>query len=290
VVSQKRSFLRIIVIIATPARVIEQLFLKINCKTKETISLNIFFELFTGLPRQGPGSSECTQQAFAKLTGLAEKPRILDIGCGTGGQTIEIAKLSSGYVTALDTHQPYLDELELTAKQTNLLDKIYTINRSMFNMDFNSEQFDLIWAEGSIYIMGFAAGLETCRRFLKQGGYMAVSELSWLKNNPPQQLVKYWKKEYPGMKSMKENLAIINQAGFTEIAHFILPERAWWDEFYTPLEERAQILQKKYNGNTKKLQVVNETLKEIELYRKFPEWYGYVFYIMQKTSVNPPYN
>ena len=197
-------------------------------------------------------------------------------------QTIELAKVSSGHVTGLDNYQPFLDELELKAKKANLSNKIDTINCSMFKMDFEPEHFDVIWAEGSIYIMGFEPALRLCQRFLKQDGYMAVTELSWFKDDPPQEVLEFWETEYPEMKTIDENLKIINTCGYSRIAHFVLPGNAWWDEFYDPLEKRAQMLKKKYMGVTKKLDVVNETIKEIDLYRKYPEWYGYVFYIMQK--------
>lgn len=76
--------------------------------------MEFFFEIHQALPRQGPGSSESTRQAFNLLPELSSKPRILDIGCGPGAQTIELAKLSRGLIIALDNHQPYLDQLTTT--------------------------------------------------------------------------------------------------------------------------------------------------------------------------------
>jgi len=67
------------------------------------------FTLHEGLPRQGPGSSECTRKAFSFLSGLPARPEILDIGCGAGMQTIELARLCPGCrITAVDIHQPFL--------------------------------------------------------------------------------------------------------------------------------------------------------------------------------------
>jgi ubiquinone/menaquinone biosynthesis C-methylase UbiE len=42
---------------------------------------------------------------------LPRKPRIIDIGCGPGMQTVELAKLSKGSIEVVDNHQPFLDQL-----------------------------------------------------------------------------------------------------------------------------------------------------------------------------------
>jgi len=92
---------------------------------------DIFFEIFDELPRQGPGTHKATQKAF-RLTNLWSKAiQVLDIGCGTGAQTLTLAKLIKGKIIATDTHQPYLDQLSQKAKQENLSDKIICKNMNM---------------------------------------------------------------------------------------------------------------------------------------------------------------
>lgn len=244
--------------------------------------MDIFFEIHKDLPREGPGSIESTRRAFHLLKELPEKPAILDVGCGPGMQTILLARLSQGHVIGLDNHQPYLDRLEMKAREEELSDRIRTVNGSMFEMRFEKEYFDVIWAEGAIYIMGFEKGLKEWRHFLKVGGYMAVTEVSWLRDSPPQELFDFWDKAYPQIKSIDENLSLIEECGYCVISHFTLPEKAWWDDYYYPLEKRVRMLRKKYAGNKKALALLDEEDSEIELYRKYSKWYGYVFYIMQK--------
>jgi SAM-dependent methyltransferase len=60
--------------------------------------------------------------------------------------------------------------------------KITTLEKSMDALDFDDETFDIIWSEGAIYIMGFETGVKQWRNFLKPGGYLAVSEITWLTN------------------------------------------------------------------------------------------------------------
>jgi len=115
---------------------------------------DIFFEIHKDLPREGSGRDEYTQKAFEMIPKI-NQPNILDIGCGPGLQTIKLAKMSNGKIIAIDIHQPYLDQLKQTAKKEKLLDRIDIVNKSMVDMDFPEEYFDIIWAEGSIFIIGF---------------------------------------------------------------------------------------------------------------------------------------
>lgn len=243
--------------------------------------MDIFFEIHQDLPREAPGDNESTRKVFALLTNLPAKPSILDIGCGPGMQTIEIAKLMDGTMTAVDIHQPFLEELKRRAVAEGVSEKVITANASMFSLEFTANSFDVIWSEGAIYIIGFKKGLQTWRPLLKSGGYLVVSELSWLKSNPPAEIKQYWEANYPEMKTIEANLSLIEDSRYRKIGHYVLPESGWWDSYYIPLEEKIAVLRKKYKDNVAVNQELDSSLLEIELYRKYSDWYGYVFYLMQ---------
>ncbi len=123
-----------------------------------------FWRLRSGLPREGPGSDESTRKALQSVAAsLPEAPRILDVGCGPGMQTLVLARETGGHVTAVDRHQPFLDELNRRGARDGLTDRITAVNASMSALDFPDGGFDLIWSEGAIYIMGFAGGPDTLR-------------------------------------------------------------------------------------------------------------------------------
>lgn len=242
---------------------------------------DIFFEIHQGLPREGPGRNEYTKKAYEMLPKM-DQPKILDIGCGPGGPTIELARISGGDVFGMDTHQSYLDVLEEKIKKAGLSERMKALNGSMFAMDFPEESFDIIWAEGSIYIIGFEEGLNDWRRFIKPQGFLVVHEMTWLKPNPPKEIFDYWMKMYPGITTIPENLELIHPCGYKVLGHFPLPENAWWEEYYHPLEERINQLRAKYKENPETLRTLNSEQEEIDLYRKYSAWYGSVFYVMQK--------
>lgn len=81
------------------------------------MDISFIFTMHEGRPRQGPGKNECTKKAFSLLTNLPDRPEILDIGCGAGMQTIELARICpTCHVTAVDIHQPFLNDLAKRAE------------------------------------------------------------------------------------------------------------------------------------------------------------------------------
>ena len=246
--------------------------------------MGIFFELHQDLPREGPGDNPSTRKALALLVDLPPRPLILDIGCGPGMQTVELARCTNGKIIAIDTHQPFLEKLKQRAQAEGLSDKITAINMSMLALEFEAKNFDATWSEGAIYIMGFEQGLRACQPLLKPGGYVAVSEICWLRPQPPSEVQTFWAANYPGMRTVEENLEIVRAAGYREVGHFVLPPSAWWEGYYTPQEARIAMLRTKYRDDVEAIQLLDESQLEIDLYRKYSDWYGYVFYIMQKAK------
>lgn len=244
--------------------------------------MDLFFELHSGLPREGPGDNASTKRAFSYLKELPAKPFIVDIGCGPGMQTIQLASLTDGKIIALDIHQPFLDELSKRAKEQGVEEKIEIRNQSMLDLTFDKKSIDVLWAESSIFIYGFEKALQDWKMFLKNRGYFVVSELVWVKSDPPEECRRFWKREYLPMTSIENNIAMIRQGGYNLIQSFEIPKESWMKNYYTPLEKRNLTLQKKYKDDKDKLQFLKEAMKEIQIFKEYQEYIGYVFFILQK--------
>ncbi|GAB4282249.1 MAG: class I SAM-dependent methyltransferase [Oscillatoriaceae cyanobacterium] len=244
--------------------------------------MEIFLEIHKDLPKESPGGDEYTRQAFQILPRLSQ-PTILDIGCGPGAQTLELARLTDGKIIAINTHQPYLDSLELAAATSGLLNRITCLNRSMFDLSFLDTNFDLLWAEGAIYIIGFEQGLNQWRTLLKSGGYLVASELVWLQDNPPKIILDYWQENYPDIRTVEQVLNLIPGCGYDLVGHFTLPEQAWWN-YYLPLAARINRLCGLYANDSEALAVLENEQREIEMYRSYHDYYGYEFFVLQKRD------
>jgi SAM-dependent methyltransferase len=151
-------------------------------------------------------------------------------------------------------------------------------------LPFEKESFDLIWAEGSIYIVGLEMGLRQWRPLLRKRGAIAFTEVSWLEPNIPEELNRFWMDAYPAIASIAHTMKRIERAGYGLLDHFILPESDWWNDYYNPIEEKLPGLRDKYKDDAEALQVLLIEEKEIDLYRRFSSYYGYVFYIATKAN------
>ena len=207
------------------------------------------------------GFLKYTRKAFLRLPRL-EKPRILDIGCGSGVPTIELAKLSDGEVTGIDTDQSCLDELNRKIKEEGLSDRVKAINLSLFEMKFAGETFDVVWSEGVIGTIEFETSLKEWRRLLKHNGYLVI---------------------HYQVSRVADSLSRIPQYDYKLADTISLPADAWWTEFYKPLEEKMGALLHKYGNNSNALQLLKEFQSEMDMVKKNPRNFRAAFYIMKKV-------
>lgn len=220
-----------------------------------------FFEIYQEHLREvREGLNKYTRKAFQMLPEL-DKPHILDIGCGSGVPTIDLARLSNGEITGLDIDQSALAELERKIAETGLSNRVNTMKCSMFEMDFPDESFDIIWAEGSIHRIGFEKGLREWRRFLKPDGFLVVHD---------------------DIENTTNKVNQIPDCGYKLIGLFPLPEEAWWVEYYGPLEKRVRELRTKYRDAPEALKLLDEKQDEIDQFKKDPKSFCSVFLVMQK--------
>src|SRR4030042_2146034 len=206
--------------------------------------------------------SKYTRKAFAILPKL-DKPRILDIGCGSGIPTMELARLSQGEIIGLDIDQPSLDKLTRKIEQAGLSHCVKTVNCSILNREFPDGSFDVIWAEGSIGAIGFERGLKEWWRFLKAGGFLVVHD---------------------DLENLTRKREQISQCGYELINHFVLSENIWWNEYYAPLDKKLIEIRVKHTSDQKTIAVLNDGQRDIDTFKRDPKRYRSVFFIMRKSA------
>ena len=249
-----------------------------------THQFEVFLQIHNNIPREGPGDTNSTEEAFRKCNPLPENPEILDIGCGPGFQTIQLAQMTEGNITALDYHEQYLVSLKQKAADLGLESKIKCIRGDMNDMKFANESFDIIWSEGAVYIMGFKEGLKEWRKFLKPGGYLAVTELSWIEKNPPDEIKSYWAENYPDMLTTDQANNIAAELEYEIIDNITLPENAWFENYYDFISKKLPVMRLEFRDDDEALEVIENEETEINMYKQYCKYYGYVFYILRRID------
>ena len=243
-----------------------------------------FYEIYEAIPRQGPGNRESTERASRLLPPLTPSQRILDIGCGSGAQTIDLAQVTEAQIVAVDNHPPFVSQLARRATKMGLGERIIAQVGDMNDLHFPDGSFDVIWSEGSIFIIGFAKGLSTWRRLLAPGGYMVVSDFCWFHDNPPAELQELFLDGCWDVGDVEARRKAVAENGYRLLGDFVLPESGWWENYYVPLGECLERFRRSHAGNPEAIDVASRSQREIDLYRKYVGAYGYVFFVMQRDE------
>lgn len=201
-----------------------------------------------------------TKKAF-KLIPKYKNPHILDIGCGSGVPTIELAKISKGHVIGLDINEKSLDLLQIKINKLGLKNQVNIIKDSLSTMDFPKEFFNIIWAEGSVFVIGFENSLKNWRQFLKPKGFLVFHDQN---------------------KDKNKKLKLIKKYNYNLIAQFELSYHTWWLEYYTPLEDLIKKFNYRYPYDSKLNEYLNKDKIEIEKCKSDPTNASSFFVIMKK--------
>jgi SAM-dependent methyltransferase len=250
--------------------------------------LDLLIDLHVLNPRQGPGGEEQTGLAL-RLTGLdpGAPLTVADIGCGTGAATLALARLlPQAQITAVDFLSPFLATLQQRCEAAGVADRVTPLAASMDALPFAEARFDLIWSEGAIYNMGFASGVKSWRRFLKPGGWLVVSELTWTTEARPAALQAHWEREYPEVGTAAGKMRVLEQNGYSPQGFFVLPETSWRDAYYRPLQVGFGAFLNRQGHSEAAQAVVAENEHEIALYDACSAHFGYGVYVAKKMDAS----
>lgn len=242
----------------------------------------IFFEVHQDLYREGPGSTQCTWQAL-DLTGVDRTASltVINVGCGPGAQSLDLAaRLPAATLVSVDLQASYLRSLRARADASSAGDRIVPVQADMARLPLADGRADLIWCEGAAYIMGVAAALDEWWRLLRPGGAIAFTEAVWLRDDAPEPVRACWD-EYPAMADVPACRRLLDQRGFQRRGDFVLPPEAW-RQYYEPMSERLDRIEARYRGHREAQPALAECRSEIDVWRRFGDWYGYAFFVAEK--------
>lgn len=249
----------------------------------EDSQLKLLMDFHRDATRQGPGGEAETRRAL-ELAGLdrSHPLKIADIGCGTGASTLLLAKELDAEITAVDFLAGFLDELQCRALDEGVAGKITTLDCSMDQLPFAEREFDVIWSEGAVYNMGFEAGVTAWKRFLKPGGKLIVSEITWLSATRPPDLQSYWDEAYPEIDVASAKIAVLERHGYCPEAYFVLPPHCWVENYYRPMQRRFDGFLERHGRSEEARAIVAGEEREIALYEQYSTYYSYGMYLAKK--------
>ena len=234
-----------------------------------------FFAIFRGLERWGPGSKENTLKALQELN--TKPANILDIGCGPGAVSLLLAKHTDAAIVSLDNDEGSLEFLRNKAEQSGFGHRITPRCASMMDIPCEEQSFDLLWSEGSVYVMGFEKALKEWRKLLSDDGFLVVSDLVWLNDNPKPEFKTFWENEYPDMITAAQRIQQAEQNGYTVIKHFEYGADAW-NNYVEPLKGRMRELE----PDMPESRAIADLKTELEILGQHEGQFDYMMMLLKK--------
>ncbi|MEL7086376.1 MAG: methyltransferase domain-containing protein [Cyanobacteria bacterium J06597_1] len=246
-------------------------------------NLELLVDLHKHGDRQGPGGDSETNRAIT-LASLDESRwlKVADLGCGTGASTLCLANRLNADIVAVDFVPEFVDVLQSKVDASGLGRVVHPTVGSMEELEFSPNELDVIWSEGAIYNIGFESGVRYWRQFLKPNGVLAVSEITWLSDLRPDDIQSYWDAQYPEIETASAKIKVLEQAGYSPLGYFVLPERCWLDNYYHPLQGRFDAFLNRHSHNDEAQALVDAEIEEIAVFETFKLYFSYGFYIARK--------
>jgi DNA-binding transcriptional MerR regulator/cyclopropane fatty-acyl-phospholipid synthase-like methyltransferase len=233
-----------------------------------------FMKIFETLERWGPGSADDTLRALSALP--QEPARILEIGSGKGVATRVLAEHTEAVITAIDNEPIAIDALNETMATTGLHTRVHGVCASMTDLPFGDGSFDLIWAEGSAYVMGVERALRDWKRLLRGPGMVVLSDMVWLREEPAADAVAFWNDEYPDMQTVAVRQEQIRATGYSIVSDFALSDESW-SNYIEPLRKRVAELEDTGNASS----AAKDIRTELDIYDRFlGKDFGYRFFVL----------
>lgn len=235
-----------------------------------------FLKVFETLEYWGPGSESDTQKTMSLVP--KSPSNILEVGCGKGVATKVLAEHSEANITAIDNEQSALDRLTQRFEQQGISNQLETVCVSMTELPFPKGSFDLIWAEGSAYIMGVENALAEWKSFLREKGYLVISDMVWRTDAPSKESIEFWNHEYPDIQLVQTRIEQIKKAGYRIVDHFPQSEEAWLN-YYGPLDKRVTQLEPEMSSSS----ALKDIKHEVSVCTKFANEFGHHMFILAKN-------
>jgi len=109
-----------------------------------------------------------------------------------------------------------------------------------------------------------------------------VRDSVWLTDDPPPDVKALFATEYPTMGRVPDVLARLAHHGFNVVEHFTLPDVAWWDDFYAPMQRRIEALRARYVGDPEAQAALDGLAEEPAHHPAHAAHFAYEFFVARR--------
>lgn len=249
------------------------------------VDLDALAAFYKRLPRQSPGSDQESNRALMKVRPfLPEKPLVADMGCGTGTVSrFLLARLYNASVQGVEVLPGLADAYNRTMDDYMLSDRARAICAPLDATGIEEGSLDLIWAEGSVFNVGFEEGLLSWRDLLKTGGCVALTDTVWF--DPTERPVdpEWLEMTQPDICTLDEKKEWMKALGYEVLDAFILPAECHIDNYYAEIQKVLPFYFDRYKDNRSAMMLYKSLRYEISFFNRYSHMYGYAFFIGRKV-------
>lgn len=229
-----------------------------------------FLTLYTDLAREGPGAAADLGWALS-VAGTPQKARICDAGCGSGADTLTLAKERPlAQIEAVDQLAHFV-----AAAQKRVAPFGARVHVRQGDMAGLTGPYDLIWCAGALYFLGVTEGLHLWRSALAPGGAVAFSEPCLLPR-PSDAARAFWA-EYPQISDVAGIRGRVAAAGYRVLGEQMQIGDAW-EAYYIPMAKRIAKLRPDATGPL--AEALDEAEREIARWRAAPSEIAYALMVV----------
>jgi SAM-dependent methyltransferase len=187
------------------------------------------------------------------------------------------AAQTSARITAIDTDEGALARLRRRATSAGFADRIDTHCLDMARLPAPDQPYDVIWAEGSAYIIGVERALDAWRSMLRSEGVLVFSDMVWRTDRPSEAVRQFWASEYPAITTVSQRLEQAHRACYRVLSHFDMGQPAL-DAYYRPLEAKLRDLE----GRIREKRVLEDLHRELRAYHESNGQFGYEMFVLER--------
>jgi SAM-dependent methyltransferase len=156
-----------------------------------------YFEFLAGMGiTKHIGSMKATEE-LVRLCHIREGTYVLDVGCGVGATPCYLARTYNCRVMGVDLLEKMVEQSRARARSLGVEDLVEFKVADARDLPFDDDHFDAVIAESvNAFFEDKLQAIQEYVRVTRPGGYVGITEMTWLRTPPPEVVAYYMKTVY----------------------------------------------------------------------------------------------